>query len=106
MYAGFTARIQAVSAMTLTALLILLLIAGICGSLGSSLGGYSHAGCFGSVVLGFIGAVLGLWIARQLGLPSVLNFSIAGVSFPIVWSVVGSALFVAVLGLLRGGRRD
>lgn len=90
--------------MTLTAFLILLLIAGICGSLGAGLGGYSHAGCFASVILGFIGAVLGMWLARELGLPSIFSIEISGVAFPVVWSVVGSAIFVAVLGLLRGGR--
>lgn len=90
--------------MGLIPLLILLLIAGICGSLGASLGGYSHAGCFGSVVLGFIGAVFGLWIARAAGLPSVLRLDVGGVAFPVVWSVVGSAIFVGVLSLLKGRR--
>ena len=88
--------------MSLFAFLILLLIAGVCGALGSGLGGYSHAGCFGSVVLGFIGAFLGLWVARELGLPRVFSFQVGGVTFPVVWSVVGSALFVAILGLFRG----
>ncbi|HXR96243.1 MAG TPA: hypothetical protein VN709_00220 [Terriglobales bacterium] len=92
--------------MTLLGLLILLLIAGVCGSLGAGIGGYSHAGCFGSVVLGFIGAVFGMWIARQLTLPQVFVVQIGGVAFPVVWSVVGSAVFVAILGLFRGRRND
>ena len=39
-------------------LLLLLLIAGICGALGQAIGGYSHGGCLVSIALGFIGALL------------------------------------------------
>lgn len=92
--------------MTLLSLLILLLIAGVCGSLGAGIGGYSHTGCISSVVLGFIGAMFGMWIARQLSLPQVFVVQIGGVAFPIVWSVVGAAVFVAILGLFRGRRND
>ncbi|HXE31593.1 MAG TPA: GlsB/YeaQ/YmgE family stress response membrane protein [Terriglobales bacterium] len=90
--------------MGLIPFLILLLIAGICGSLGAGLGGFSRAGCLGSVVLGFIGAFFGLWIAREFGLPRLVTFDVGGVAFPIVWSVVGAAIFVAILGLFRGSR--
>jgi len=43
--------------------LILLLVAGICGSIAQSLVGYSHGGCLVSIVLGLIGAVLGTFLA-------------------------------------------
>ncbi|HVB40500.1 MAG TPA: GlsB/YeaQ/YmgE family stress response membrane protein [Terriglobales bacterium] len=90
--------------MGLIPFLILLVIAGICGSLGAGLGGYSRAGCLGSIVLGFIGAFFGQWMARQFGLPHLLNVEVGNVVFPIVWSVVGAAVFVAVLGLFSGRR--
>jgi uncharacterized membrane protein YeaQ/YmgE (transglycosylase-associated protein family) len=83
-------------------LLILLLVAGICGGLGQAIAGYSHAGCLGSIALGFIGALLGMWIARAASLPELFSVNIGGgVTFPIVWSIIGSAIFVALLGLLR-----
>ena len=88
--------------MGLIPFLLLLLIAGICGSIGAKLGGQGGAGCLGSVALGFIGAVLGLWLARELSLPPLLDAHIGGVTFPVVWSVMGAALFVALLGVLRG----
>jgi uncharacterized membrane protein YeaQ/YmgE (transglycosylase-associated protein family) len=91
--------------MTLSALLILLVIAGLCGALGQSIAGGSRAGCLGSIALGFIGALLGSWVARHMHLPELFTFRVAGESFPIVWSIVGSALFVAVLGLFTR-RRD
>jgi uncharacterized membrane protein YeaQ/YmgE (transglycosylase-associated protein family) len=90
--------------MTLIEFLVLLLVAGICGSLGQAISGFSRGGCLVAVVLGFIGALIGMWIARQLGLPEPLPVVIGGRAFPVVWSVVGSALFVAVIGLLTRRR--
>ncbi|CAN5385086.1 hypothetical protein BH23VER1_BH23VER1_26830 [soil metagenome] len=91
--------------MTLIDFLILLLVAGVCGSVGQAIGGASRGGCLVSIALGFIGALLGMWLSRVLGLPEVFAVTIGGKSFPIVWSIVGAALFVALLTLLSGGRR-
>jgi uncharacterized membrane protein YeaQ/YmgE (transglycosylase-associated protein family) len=93
--------------MTLVELLILLLIAGICGSLAQALVGYSHGGCLVSIVLGLIGALIGTWLARLAGLPEILSVQIGNQPFPLVWSIIGAALFVAVLNLLsrRSGPR-
>ncbi|HXG66203.1 MAG TPA: GlsB/YeaQ/YmgE family stress response membrane protein [Blastocatellia bacterium] len=86
--------------MTLTSLLILLLVAGICGAIGQAIAGYSRGGCLASIALGFIGALLGSWLAGALGLPELFRVSIGGESFPIIWSIIGSALFVAVISLI------
>jgi uncharacterized membrane protein YeaQ/YmgE (transglycosylase-associated protein family) len=92
---------------SLLGFLVLLLVAGICGSLGRAIGGgYSHLGCLGSVALGFIGALLGMWIARAAHLPELFSVRIGQERFPILWSIAGSAIFVAVLGLFSRGRRD
>jgi uncharacterized membrane protein YeaQ/YmgE (transglycosylase-associated protein family) len=90
--------------MTLFDLLILLLVAGICGSLGQAIAGYSRGGCLVSIALGFVGALLGMWLARMMGLPELFPVSIGGTSFPIVWSIIGSALFVAVITLITRSR--
>ena len=90
--------------MTLIDLLILLLIAGLCGALGQAIAGYSRGGCLVAIALGFIGALLGGWLARNLGLPELLPVRIGGTSFPVVWSIVGAALFVAVISLISRGR--
>jgi uncharacterized membrane protein YeaQ/YmgE (transglycosylase-associated protein family) len=90
--------------MTLIDLLLLLLIAGICGSLGQAISGFSRGGCLVSIALGFIGALIGLWVARALGLPELYTVVIGGTKFPIIWSIIGSALFVAVIGLLTRSR--
>lgn len=86
--------------MTILELLLLLLIAGICGGIAQSLTGYSHGGCFASIALGFIGALLGTWLQRVSGLPEIFSIQVGGQAFPIIWSVIGGVLFSAILGLL------
>ena len=94
--------------MTLTELIVLLIIAAVCGGIGQSLAGYDLGGCFVSIVVGFIGAWIGLWIAARLGLPEIFAIKIGGKTFPIIWAIIGSALFTLIMALLRGavfGRR-
>lgn len=90
--------------MTVVDFVILLIIAAVCGAVGQALAGYSVGGCITSTLVGFVGAVLGTWIAGLLGLPEIFAINVGGRSFPIVWSVIGSALFVAVLALLTQRR--
>jgi uncharacterized membrane protein YeaQ/YmgE (transglycosylase-associated protein family) len=90
--------------MTLIDLLVLLLVAGLCGSLGQAIGGFSRGGCLVSIALGFIGALLGMWLARNLGLPELFAVNIGGTRFPIIWSIIGSALFVAIISLISRSR--
>jgi uncharacterized membrane protein YeaQ/YmgE (transglycosylase-associated protein family) len=89
--------------MTLTGFLILLVIAGIVGALGQGLAGYSFGGCLGSILLGFIGAFVGVWLARQLGLPEFFTVTIDGEPFPVVWATIGAAILALLFGLI--GRR-
>ncbi len=90
--------------MSLIDFLILLLVAGACGALGQSIAGYSHGGCLMSIALGFIGALLGTWLARTLELPHLLAVSVGGREFPVIWSIIGAALFVALLHLISSHR--
>jgi uncharacterized membrane protein YeaQ/YmgE (transglycosylase-associated protein family) len=90
--------------MSLLSILLLLLVAAVCGSIGQALVGYSVGGCLMSTIVGFIGAWLGSWLSAQLGLPEPLAVNIGGETFPILWSIIGSALFVAVLGLITRRR--
>ncbi len=85
--------------MTLISLIILLFIAFVCGSIGASLAGSGSKGCVTSIVLGFIGALIGGWLSRKLGIGDFLYIK----SIPILWSIIGSAVFVAIINLISGG---
>jgi uncharacterized membrane protein YeaQ/YmgE (transglycosylase-associated protein family) len=90
--------------LTLPGLIVLIVIAAICGSVGKALAGGGRGGLITAIALGFIGALLGPWVAQQLGLSEPFMLQVAGQSFPIVWSIVGAALFVALLHLMSGRR--
>ncbi len=94
--------------MSLIGFLLLLLIAAIAGAIGQALAGYSPSDAIGgllvSIVVGMVGAVLGYWLATALGLPELFVINIDGQPFPVVWAIIGSALFALVAGLLTRRR--
>ena len=85
-------------------LIILLLVGGIIGAIGQRLAGYSHMGCLTSVALGFIGALIGSWAVKQFRLPELYILTVGHTSIPIIWAIIGAAVFVGVLGLLTRRR--
>jgi uncharacterized membrane protein YeaQ/YmgE (transglycosylase-associated protein family) len=91
--------------MSLTTLVVLVIIAAVCGAVGKAIAGGPRGGLLVSIVLGFIGALLGPWVAGQLGLSEPFMVNIGGEQFPVLWSIIGAALLVAVLHLISGRRR-
>ena len=68
--------------MTPMEILLLLVIAGICGAIGEAIAGFSHLGRLSSVALGFIGALLGSWLTRTLELPEIFSLKIGEMRYP------------------------
>ena len=91
--------------MSLLEILLLLLVAGVCGALGQAIAGVSRGGCLVAIALGFVGALVGTMVADALELPPIFTVEIDGDAFPIVWAILGSALVVAILSLFTRGRR-
>src|SRR5579862_9375506 len=89
--------------MSLPALLVFLIIAAICGTVGRALAG-GGGGLITSIAIGFVGALLGPLVAHQFKLSEPLMVHVSGEPFPILWSIIGAALFVAFLHLLSPRR--
>ena len=90
--------------MSLTSLLLLLVIAAVCGALGKAIAGNVRGGLVVSIALGFIGSLVGPWVARMLKLPEPFLVDIGGYPFPVLWSIIGAALFVAIIHLVSRRR--
>ncbi len=90
-----------IPAITLPGIVVTLLIAALIGALAQLLVGYTRGGCLMSLLVGLVGALLGSWIASLLRMPPLLEFG--GVD--VIWTLIGSAVFVLILSLVMGGRR-
>jgi uncharacterized membrane protein YeaQ/YmgE (transglycosylase-associated protein family) len=77
--------------------IILMIIAGLCGGIAKAITGVSHGGCFVSVVLGFVGALLALLATHYIDLPEFAVLEVGSTRFPVIWSIIGAAVFVTVL---------
>src|SRR5947208_7079271 len=90
--------------MSWPALLVLVLIAAVCGAVAKALAGGSRGGLVTSIALGFIGALFGPWLAHQLKLSEPLLVRVGGRPFTIVWSIVGATLILAVVHVITRRR--
>jgi uncharacterized membrane protein YeaQ/YmgE (transglycosylase-associated protein family) len=90
---------------TLLGFLILLVIAALAGIVAQAIAGFSRGGLLAAIAVGFVGAYLGSWLATTFSLPEIFVITVDGQPFPVVWAVVGGALFAALLSLFFGGPR-
>jgi uncharacterized membrane protein YeaQ/YmgE (transglycosylase-associated protein family) len=90
--------------MSLTSIIILVIIAAICGAVGKAIAGSARGGLIVSTALGFVGALLGPWVAGKLHLAEPFTLTIGGHPFPVLWSIIGAAIFVALIHLVSGRR--
>jgi uncharacterized membrane protein YeaQ/YmgE (transglycosylase-associated protein family) len=84
--------------MDLLTWLIVGLVAGVLASL--VMGGTGY-GIIGDIIIGIVGAFIGGWLFRQLGVASPMG-GLAGVIFV---AFVGAVVLIFILRLIRGGRR-
>ena len=82
-------------------IIVLVIIAAISGSIGARIAGQRSDGCLMSIALGFIGGLIGQWMADQFDVPTGPEFR----DLPVLWAIIGAALFVAVINLISGKNR-
>jgi uncharacterized membrane protein YeaQ/YmgE (transglycosylase-associated protein family) len=88
---------------SLIGLLVLLLVGAICGAIAEMIVGYGPGGFLAAAVIGFLGAVIGSWLAPKIGLPELFQVTVSGVSVPIVWSIIGAVILLLILSAFRRG---
>jgi uncharacterized membrane protein YeaQ/YmgE (transglycosylase-associated protein family) len=92
--------------MSILNLLVLLVIAGICGALAEMIVGFSPGGFVVSIVVGVIGAYIGTVMATYLNLPQFIAITVGGQTIELIWAILGSILLLLVISLVRRtGRR-
>lgn len=84
--------------------LLMLLVAAILGSIGAAIAGRRGNGCLINIATGFIGALLGRGLSRMFDVRDPLTLTIRDTTFPLMWTIAGAALFVAVISFLTRGR--
>jgi uncharacterized membrane protein YeaQ/YmgE (transglycosylase-associated protein family) len=95
--------------MSILDLIVYLVIAGICGAIARAVAGGTTRGFVLSVLVGFLGAYLGTWLAHEFHLPVLFAMDIGGHSFPVAWALLGGIVLVALAHFLMrrpsyGGR--
>lgn len=86
--------------MTALEFIVLLVMAAVLGVLSQRLLGYKLGGLFVSIILGFLGGLLGKHMAGWFHLPLVFDIGIAGERFPVVWSLIGALLVTFLFGMI------
>jgi uncharacterized membrane protein YeaQ/YmgE (transglycosylase-associated protein family) len=82
------------------ALLFTLLVAAVCGVIGRVIGGGTWQSFFLSIPVGFAGALLMVFAARAMHWPDIYVITVDLHPFPIVWTVSGAAVSVALVQLI------
>ncbi len=88
--------------MTLIEFIVFVVVAGLCAAVAGSVLGVRAGGILAAIAVGFIGAFVGTWLARQLALPELIVIQ----GIPVVWTIVGSVVVLALVALLRRGTKE
>ncbi|MBN2082623.1 GlsB/YeaQ/YmgE family stress response membrane protein [bacterium] len=87
--------------MNLVNILLLLVIAGVCGFVAAQIMGAKRVNIVVLIVLGFVGAIVGQWIAGFFGLPLLLPINLGARMFPLAWSIIGSIVVVGLFSAIQ-----
>ncbi len=86
--------------MTALEFIILLVMAAVLGILSQRLLGYKLGGLFVSIILGFLGGLVGKLMYGWFSLPIIFSVQIGSESFPVVWSLDGALHDTFLFGLV------
>lgn len=89
---------------SLLGFLLLILLAGVCGAIAKAIVGMRRGGLLASIGLGFIGGLIGVILADAADLPAILPIDVGGMTFPLVWALLGTVLVVLAVAAFSGRR--
>ena len=89
--------------MDLLELLILLVLAGLCGAVAELIVSYNPGGLLVTIIVGVIGAYIGNWIGGLLPLELPLTVQVDSVTFNLIWAVLGSLILLILIRTIRSG---
>ncbi len=84
-----------------TDFLALLVVAGICGFIGSQLMGSRKTNIVLVIILGFVGAIVGKFVYQLFHLPPLWVVYLGGSPFPVIWAVIGSVIVMGIFGMMQ-----
>ena len=84
--------------MNLIDVLLMAIVGIICGSVAQLTSSYSRGGWIANLGFGFLGAMAGVVASRLFNAPEIYDLKMRAVNFPIMYAIIGSVLFVAVIG--------
>ena len=84
--------------MNLIELLLMGLVALICGTIAQLTSSNSKGGWIVHPVIGFFGALAGVYVSRSLNATVLYDLKIGTVVFPIIYGVIGAVIFLAAIG--------
>ena len=99
--AVITCSFAIIAVMNIWHILLLLLIAGVCGFIATKMMGAKRINIVLMVILGFIGAALGQWLAAVFSFPLLLPLEIGARTFPLVWALIGSIAIIGIVSAIQ-----
>ncbi len=85
---------------------LILIVSAICGSIAGAITGAKQQGCWTNVGVGLMGSIVGYFLQKLLNLPSIIDLHLGHGRFPLLWTIIGSIVFLAVLQLINSKGRS
>jgi uncharacterized membrane protein YeaQ/YmgE (transglycosylase-associated protein family) len=82
-------------------IVLLFAVAAVCGLIAQAVARHHRGGCLAATGIGFIGALLGIWLAGVLHLPDMFSINVGGTAFPVVYALLGGLFLLLILRILR-----
>jgi uncharacterized membrane protein YeaQ/YmgE (transglycosylase-associated protein family) len=91
--------------MSLNDLLPMIPVAVICGTIARWAVGSSKGGLIINIIIGFVGALVGVVVSRSLNAPVIYDVVVNRRNFPVAYSVVGAVILLAGFGIIINPRK-